>query len=104
LPERGQRLYENLLRLPERHPFGARQFAQLVTVGVSCDRYVRVVRRRVRQQSLKPDLPASRIDQIDATNDLRDALLVVVDDDREMVGNEPVTVSLAEQPVRQVPG
>ena len=91
LPERGQRLYENLLRLPERHCFGTGQFAQLVAVGVSRDRYVQIVRRRVRQQPLQPDLPASRIHQIDATNDLRDALPVIVDDDREMVGNETVT-------------
>ncbi len=51
---------------------------------------VQVARRRIPEQPLQPDLPAGGVHEIDAANDFRNALLVVVHDDREVIGNESI--------------
>ena len=51
---------------------------------------MQVARRRVPQQALQPDLPAGGVHEIDTADDFRDALFIVVHDDREVIGNESV--------------
>lgn len=54
---------------------------------------MRVVRLRKSQQSLQPDLARRGVEEIDTSNHVRHALIGIVDDDGELVGNQTVAAT-----------
>ena len=78
------------MRPAERDRRRPGQFAELLAVGVGCHGDMLVARRRESEQALQPDLPASRVHQVDSADDFGDALLMVIHDDRQVIGDESV--------------
>ena len=65
--------------------------AEFVAVGIESHRQVRIARRRQAEHSLQVDLARRRVEQIAAAHHLGDALLGVVDDDRQLVGEQAIS-------------
>jgi hypothetical protein len=80
--ERGKRVARQRRR--------ARLLRQLLAVGIERDRYVQIRRRRIAERPLQRDLPRCRSEEIGAAHDMRDALVEIIDDDRDLVGEQAV--------------
>src|SRR4051794_31646622 len=68
-----------------RDRFRSRLLRKLLAVHIDRDRTVRVERRRNPKQALQPDLTRGRLYEVGAAHDMRDALLRIVDADRELI-------------------
>ena len=115
-PERGdvaqrcpwRRLLEETARQPAAAPADrpegrrARLLGKLLAGRVDRDRQVQVGRCRLAEQMLQVDLALRRAQEVGAANDVGDALLGIVDDDGELVGEEPIAA--LDQEVADVPG
>ena len=71
------------------------RFASRSPSGAEQQRDVRVARARASSpsSSVEPELTRRRVEQIGAAHDVRDALGRVVDDDRELVGDDAVAAA-----------
>ena len=67
-----------------------RVFAELLLRSIRQNRNVRVARRLQPEQPEQQQLARCVVQQIGAANDLRDVLCRIVDDDRELIGDDAV--------------
>ncbi len=86
--ERGE---EGLGDAIEGHLAGARALAEFLSRTIDRNRDMQVVRLWITEESLQPDLSRRRVDQIDPAHNFGHTLQVIVDDDGELIGDQPVT-------------
>ena len=77
---------------------GPCELAQLLAVGVFRDRNMQIVRGRQPQQLLQVNVAWRGIQQVDSPHDLRDSLLMVIGNDRQLVGDKAVATFDHEVP------
>lgn len=68
----------------------ARLFGEFFTRGIGHDGQVRIPWCRQSEALLQPDLARRGLEQVDAADDLGDALCRIVDDDSQLIGKLPV--------------
>ena len=70
---------------------GAMTLAQFLAQFVNRDRQMAIVGRRIAKQLLQPDLPGCGVHQVDASDDVRDPLKVVINHNGELISDQTVT-------------
>ena len=90
MPERGGECLTDARIVQRRQRQRAIALPELRAVGIRHQRDVRVHRRRIAECTLQRDLTRRRSEEIDTAHDLRDALLRIVDDHRQLIREQAI--------------